>query len=333
MYIDISKALSYNCLMNIFIGERGVGKTYSVSKFITNQFIKKQEEFVYIRRYKPELQKALPQFFTPLIDNNEFPNYNLYTQNNKFYCDKKVCGYAFPLATSQDLKSTNFNKVKNIVFDEFLIEEGQKKYYLKNEVFVFLNMIETISRLRDVRIFLLSNATNIVNPYFSYFNLSLPYNNDFKLFNDNTILVWYMKNQKYRDYKKSTRMGKLIKGTDFEDYSINNIFTDNDSTFIQKKSSSSKFKFSFYIHNTLYGVWFDNKNNLIYISYDYDPTSPFIFSTSLANHNDNTTYLSPNKKYKCWKVLLDNFKLGNVRFENLQIKINSINLFKKLLFL
>lgn len=59
------------------------------------------------------------------------------------------------LSTAQDLKSSNFSKVKYIIFDEFIIEEGQKKYYLNNEVFIFLNLIETIARLRDVKIFLL----------------------------------------------------------------------------------------------------------------------------------------------------------------------------------
>lgn len=63
---------------------------------------------------------------------------------NIFKCDEQVCGYALKLSTAQDLKSSNFNKVKTIIFDEFIIEEGQKKYYLKNEVFTFLNLLETI---------------------------------------------------------------------------------------------------------------------------------------------------------------------------------------------
>lgn len=62
----------------------------------------------------------------------------------KFYCDDTICGYAMKLSTAQDLKSSNFNKVKTIIFDEFIIEEGQKKYYMKNEVFTFLNLLETI---------------------------------------------------------------------------------------------------------------------------------------------------------------------------------------------
>ena len=65
------------------------------------------------------------------------------------------------LSTAQDLKGSNFPNVTTLIFDEFIIEEGQKKYYLHNEVFVFLNLIETIARMRDVRVFLLGNPANV----------------------------------------------------------------------------------------------------------------------------------------------------------------------------
>jgi recombination protein RecT len=52
-------------MINILIGERGVGKTYGATKFVINQFIKKGEQFAYIRRYKPEIAKALPSVLTP----------------------------------------------------------------------------------------------------------------------------------------------------------------------------------------------------------------------------------------------------------------------------
>lgn len=126
MYYDYHKILSYNALLNILIGERGVGKTYGATKFVVSQFIKKGEQFAYIRRYKPELKKAVPNFFDSVNNNNEFTE-RLYTKGNTFYCNDSICGYAMTLATAQDLKSTNFSKVKTIIFDEFIIEERPKK--------------------------------------------------------------------------------------------------------------------------------------------------------------------------------------------------------------
>ena len=158
------------------------------------------------------MKNSVSTFFTSVINNNEFKNKNLYSKNNKFYCNDEVCGFAMTLSTAQDLKSTNFDGVKNIIFDEFIIDEGQKKYYLHNEVETFLNLIETLARMRDVRIFLLGNAGNIVtNPYFLYFDLSLPFNNDIKTFKNGLILLQYMNNKEYREEKQKTKFGQLVK--------------------------------------------------------------------------------------------------------------------------
>lgn len=213
------------------------------------------------------------------------------------------------LATAQDLKSTNFSKVKTIIFDEFIIEEGQKKYYLKNEVFTFLNLIETISRLRDVRIFMLANSASLTNPYFLYFDLQLPYNNDIKIFKEGTILVQYMKNEEYRETKRQTRFGKLVAGTSFEDYAIDNKFLNDNRNFVEKKTGSAKFTFAFIYQNETFGVWNDYQNGKIFVSTDFYKNTPFIFATTLKDHSPNTMFLNSARKYNCWKHFIENYNL------------------------
>lgn len=286
------------------------GKTYGASKMVVNKFLKKNEQFAYIRRYKPELKKAVPQFFEALQNNNEFPNHRLYSKNNKFYCDDEIIGHAMTLSTAQDLKSSNFSKVSTIIFDEFIIEEGQKKYYLPNEVIIFLNLIETIARMRDIKIFMLANPANIyTNPYFLYFDLTLPFNNDIKLFKDNMILLQYMRNEEYREAKRQTKFGKLISGTSFEDYAINNKCLNENKNFIEKKSGSAKFSFAFIYKNETFGVWNDYQNGKIYVSFDYYKNSPVIFATTLEDHSPNTLLLSRARNYKCWKIFIENFNM------------------------
>ena len=251
---------------------------------------------------------------------------------NKFYCDEKICGYAMTLSTAQDLKGSNFPNVTTLIFDEFIIEEGQKKYYLHNEVFVFLNLIETIARMRDVRVFLLGNPANVyTNPYFLYFNLSLPFNNDIKLFKDNLILLQYMKNEEYREAKKKTRFGKLVSNTSFEDYAINNKILNDNKNFIEHKSGSAKFSFAFIYEENTFGVWFDWKLGKIYVSNDYLKNYPFTFACTLEDHSPNTMFLASCKKYTCWKTFIDNYNLGNVRFENSKIKYIVQDLIKQIM--
>lgn len=215
---------------------------------MTNQFIKKDEQFAYIRRYKSDLKSAVPTFFTSVQNKGLFEGYNLHNKGNVFYCDNQICGYAMTLSTAQDLKSSNYDKVTTIIFDEFIIDEGQKKYYLHNEVETFLNLIETIARMRKIRVLLLGNAGNVItNPYFLYFDLSVPYNTDIKLYKDGLILVQYMNNKAYRDEKKKTDFGKLVAGTPFEKFAIENTDTHISSNFIEKKKRNFKILFCIYI--------------------------------------------------------------------------------------
>ena len=49
------------------------------------------------------------------------------------------------------------------------------------------------------------------SPLFTFFDLYLPYNNDIKLFKDNTILVQYMNNLEFRKERESTLIRKTCK--------------------------------------------------------------------------------------------------------------------------
>ena len=65
--------------------------------------------------------------------------------------------------------------------------------------------------MRDIKVFMLSNPANLYsNPYFLFFKLSLPFNNDIKLFKDGLILLQYMKNEEYREEKRKTKFGRLV---------------------------------------------------------------------------------------------------------------------------
>ena len=150
--------------------------------------LKKMNNLLIFVDINQNLTRLYLNFLKPLIQITNLKIIIYIINGKKFYCDGNICGHAMTLSTAQDLKSSNFNKVKTIIFDEFIIESGQKKYYLKDEVFVFLNLIETIARLRNVRIFLLANSVTVTNPYFLYFDINLPYNSDIVTYKNRTNL-------------------------------------------------------------------------------------------------------------------------------------------------
>ena len=220
IYYNLDKILSYNAFLNFIVGSRGIGKTYSTSKFVTKQFLKKNCQFVYIRRFKSELKEGLDDFYDSLIKNDEFKKHKFSRKGNELLIDDKVVGYGLTLTQAQTIKGSNFPNVKYIIFDEFLIEEDGHHFYLKNEVKMFLSMIESIARTRDVIVFCLGNSTSIYNPYFLFFNIEQPYNSDIKLFKNGLILIQVIENIKYREFKKQTRFGQLTSGTDYEQFAL-----------------------------------------------------------------------------------------------------------------
>ena len=329
IYYNYNRIISYNAFLNILIGERGVGKTFGASEFVTKEFIKKKKQFVYLRRYKTELSKSHKKFFESLVKEDKFPDHQLTTKGNTFLIDDEVAGFGMTLSTAQQLKSSNFNDVYYIIFDEFLIEEGQG-HYLKNEVFSFLGLIETIARMRDIKIFMLANAVSEINPYFLFFDLTLPYNNDIKLFKDGMILLQYMQNSAYREAKSKTKFGRLVADTEYDDYANKNKFIDDNKNFIEHKSGSSKFIFSFIYKGEQLGVWVDYNNGKMYVSRDYIDNG-LCFATTTEDHSPNTMLYSIAKKYNCWNSFIQCFKLGNVFFENVKVKNISKEVLKNII--
>ena len=110
-YFNLHKILSYNVPVNILIGPRGVGKSFSVKDFVINNFLKKDEQFLYLRRYDPELKEIFEEkskkqkdFFENELK-EKYKEHNLEAKNRKFYCDSEVFGIAKRLTQAQDLKS------------------------------------------------------------------------------------------------------------------------------------------------------------------------------------------------------------------------------------
>ena len=251
-YYDYDRILSYNIPVNVLIGERGVGKSFGAKKYVIKQFLKNKSQFLYLRRYENELKSVFEKdkhlqkdFFSDV--KQEFKEHQFEAKHRKFFIDGQCFGIAKRLTEAQDLKSGSYEFIKTIIIDEYPIEKN-KRYYLPDEGMILMGLFDSILRNRsDVKIFILCNAVESLeySPLFSFFGLTLPYNNDIKLFKENTILLQYMNNEEFRKERQNTLVGKLAKGTLYEDYALKNKILDKNKDFICKKSGSAKFSFAF----------------------------------------------------------------------------------------
>lgn len=339
-YYDYDKVLGFNATFNFLITSRGLGKTYGAIVMAVKDFLKNGNEFIYLRRYKTEISSASKKLFDAININKVFPGYTLLCEGYKFFIqkesedekkkpEKQLIGYAVALSTANILKSTNFSKVRTIIYDEFLLGPGVF-HYLPNEVEAFLDFYETVSRMRDVRVFFLGNAITQSNPYFNYFHLSLPFNSNFKTFKDGLIVVNYATNADYVEAKKITKFGQIIKDTHYSDYAIENDWLSDDDAFIEKKIGYCKNISVVKSNGKYYGIWRSTENRRYYISEDYDPCNICIMSLDKADH-DEETILANARNNPFFKFVIENFRVGNVRFENINVKNEFLNIINKAL--
>ncbi len=338
MFWNLRRTLTHNVLINIIVGNRGGGKSWGAKEWAIDNFIKNKEQFGYIRRYKEDLKQPMIQFFKDI--EMKYPDYEFKVDGNYFYIrmrtenekqkwtENDIAGYGFTLSTANNKKSISYPNITTLIYDEFLIDKGTQ-HYLKNEPIALLNLYETIARPGTghprVVLFMLANAITITNPYFMFWDLKMPTKQDKNgkwIWKHPTrpILVEDVRNEKFIDAKRNTEFGSLIKGTEYEGYSIENKFLLDDDKFIEPKDPKARFYFRFTYKEHTLGVWANFNDGLMYVSKQIDPSYPLHFSITMQDHSPNMMFIKNNRTRGHFKRFIDAYKDACVRFEDMNIK-------------
>ena len=328
MWYDAGEILSYNCLFNFVVGNRGGGKTFNAKERMIKRFIKSNEQFIYLRRYKEEI-KNIDKFFDDIA--YKFPDFEFKVFGKEFYCkpkkdkgkiqqEKYHMGGAMALTRGITLKSVPYPKVSFIVFDEFITDNKTFYRYLNNEVEQFFDVYETICRKRDnVRVLFLANAISVVNPYFLYFDVKVEDNKRFIKPMDDVIVEMY-KDDSYIKEKLQTRFGKLISKTRYGKYAINNEFKNDNSDFIEKKSDNAKLQNIIHFNDFDVGFWYDFKEGRIYASSKVDKTCKFQYTLKRDDQKPNLMLIKNAKDNYYVSNIMKAFELGYLFYENQNVK-------------
>lgn len=323
-WYDIRDTLSYNALLNMVIGNRGCGKTFSTKQFVIDKFLKKGEQFIYLRRFGTELDDILPTFFEALAREGKC-DYEYKIKGETIYINGKIAGYGKALAKQDNKRGLELPNVKYIVFDEFLIVNGVY-HYLPNEVEKLLNFYSTVNRLRDnndaVILILLGNNISFTNPYYMYFGFKEMKNTNIQRSCDGEALLHIIENSAYTEKLKQTRLAKLTKNTEFFDNSIANECREDNKVFIERKSDKAVNVFNFIYKGKIYGVWFSMIEGKYWVSTKYNQTVPRLYAITKADHSPNTLFLASNfrRKEGAWARFIEGYKLGCVFFEDYNCK-------------
>lgn len=320
LYYNSNELFSHNSMINFVMSERGGGKSFDAKRRMINNFLNKHKMSIYIRRTKVEVDLVKNTFFNDIKEFYEDVEFKV--EGMEGYINGELAIIFLPLSTSSNFKSSSYPDVDLIVFEEYVIAQTANKRYLKNEMFLLWELIETILRLRDGRILFLSNAISYVNPLFDFFNIEIVNPQQrFHKFKDGLITIELPQLDEYKKVKAQTKFAKLLEGSQYSKYAFENEAFEDTNDFIQKKRTGNlKFMCSLIQGEREIGVWFNEDEFTLYCDNLILKDSKRRFALTNFDMRDYTLHIKSVRGTWLGKELVDSYREGRILFASQDIK-------------
>lgn len=235
--------------INIIIGGRGIGKTYSALSYV----IESGKPFIYLRNTDVQMKECLTTFGNPFKRWNHDHNRNIFFRSERSHAliydgddeSGQPIGYGMALSTFENLRGVDLSDVVYVVFDEFI----EKRSLSFKQFECFISFYETVNRNRELLgedplcCILLSNSQKLANPILAGYGL-IPtiegmIRRGEKIFR-NGALYLELPSSNVSELKKQTANYTLINGTKIADEALNNAFA-FDSFYCVKKQNLNEY--------------------------------------------------------------------------------------------
>jgi len=244
LFLNFNRLFSYPKIwFYMLIGARGTGKTTGLLIKLLKHYAKTGRRFIILKRYVPEL-KSMLSIFDYILDG--VTTKSLTKGVYAYVWQKQEIGYLIALSRQQKIKSAlqdRFMFIDYFMCDEWFLLRSVGNTYLTNEVANLLEFVSTVVRLRtDYKVFIMSNNTDILNPYFTFFNIKqLKLGEIYKDDDKGLYVEMIPNNPALLDREKETPLYRLTQGTPYGDYHYNNaILQDNIKYRIGTKTANDK---------------------------------------------------------------------------------------------
>ena len=238
---DDGELRSYKRKISIVVGDRRVGKTFKFTiKMVKRSLEIEDLAFIWLRINKTECDELLDKFMDDIVSFDVFPDYVFRRIGNYWYAKKKeekakefpIC-YISYIKNAVTIKGIPFPTCQFIVLDEFMEENTERR--CKNKVNLFFSIVYSVFALRTIKCFLIGNAVTINDPFFKYYGITnidraWTKGKDFVIENVN----YEEKYKNFRAKAKASDFGKMVKGSDYEKYALDNKFMLDDYTGIDE---------------------------------------------------------------------------------------------------
>lgn len=246
-WYDIASVSHKLTAINIIIGGRGIGKTYSALNYI----IKTGDPFIYMRNTDVQLKECITSFGNPFKRWNTDHNRIIYFKSEKSHSliyedieNEEVIqpiGYGLALSTFENLRGVDLSDVKIVLFDEFI----EKRSLSFKQFESFVSFYETVNRNRELlgedplKVILLSNSQSLNNPILAGYGLIPIIENMIRRGQKEYKkpgLYLSLPESEVSEAKRNTANYQLINGTKIADEALNNTFAFDSFYGIKKRN-------------------------------------------------------------------------------------------------
>lgn len=258
--------MCYNAPLNLVHGGRGRGKTHYFKRFA----LTRKEPTMWLIRSDKDLLKTGRGFLEDLGEDiqNEYHLSWVVEQEDKPRAKKKI-SYPAIIDFNNEIKvyfsSLNvpnkgipFPKIKQLIFDEYLIFEDRYHKFLPNETMKFLDILQTIARNKtDFRTFLIANEINLYNPYFAFWGIeSFHKDREFTwVSKPDIVMQWVQDADEWIDDYNKSAFKRIVKGTEYDAYMLGERAIVDIEVEIKKHPDGSEYVLNLANGNTTLALW------------------------------------------------------------------------------
>jgi hypothetical protein len=270
MFYYLNRVMSYSPLIYWFyivIGSRGRGKTVSAWRWVLKRFLKYGELFVWLRLTDAPLKKMarnssktiVPKFLLEQlgIDSVFIKGSTVFINILKDgRTDTKMVGILDSISTFYTTKGNTMEEFTNVVFDEINREATERNTF--DVTRAFINQIETIARLRKMRVLMLGNTISDTSDILAMFNFIPKEFGIYKLTRRHAIIEYLEDSEEFKLQRKNSLAGALLGSDEATSQSFTNIALQGlDRT---EKYANHRQMFIFHVDSTkAYGIY-ERKN-------------------------------------------------------------------------
>lgn len=338
-YYDGTKLLSMKDIdgstPEIFMvtSNRTAGKTTYFNKLVFNRFLKRNEKFMLIYRFKYELDDCAGKFFKD-IQGLFFQGYEVFSKKmatgiyHELFCrtlnsDNVVsCGYAVSLNSADQLKKLShfFSDTSCMLFDEF---QSETNNYCPNEVEKFISIHKTVARgqgkmTRYVPVYMCANPVTILNPYYVEMNISQRLTDDVKFLRGHGFVLEQGYNEAADAAQKESGFNAAFARNRYIAYSTEGSYLSDSKAFIEQPTGKSKYLATIRYKGSNFAIRSFESHGIIYCDNRPDMSNPMKIAITTDDHNVNYVMLKNNEGFIMNMRWF--FEQGCFRFKDLRCK-------------